>query len=244
MKRLFPGALCVAFTLLSTTIVQAPASAQVFGGKGIDTPTTIWQQPGPPGDLLDGIGTWAYVAPQAPKSPAQLSPENYQYLLSFSFPGLHLGFVGLTAGPQGHTARLSVTTNPDTTVEIPYDWTPGRFYFLYVHHLQGGAWAGWVMDWAAGTWAYIGTVNVPADWGLITKSSRTMVFWPGGAGRAAECTGFPRTDAYFFPPLGYSGDGYTVGTFDFHYVTPGDCSSSTEILGNDWVHYRLGADPA
>lgn len=242
--QLFRAGLGVSVALLLGSVAPVPASAQVFGSKGIDAPTTIWQQPGPAADLVEGLGTWVYVAPESPAGAAQLSPAAYRYALGFSFPGLHLGDVELTSGPQGHVARLAITTVPYAGVEVPYDWVPGRFYFLYVHHLQAGAWGGWVMDWAAGTWTYVGTVEVPADWGLLTKSSRTMLLWPGAAGRAADCTGYPRSDGYFYPPLGFAGGSYTVATFDFHYVTPGDCPSQTDISDNGWVHYRLGADPA
>ena len=235
--RRFLPVLATALAVLTAT----PASAQV-GFVTQEVPSTIWTQPGPPGDLNDGVGTWVYVLPQAPVGPSQRA-DSYDYALSFSFPGLgRLGFISLYTGQGGTRARLSLTEG-SATVDIPYNWSPGRFYFLYVHHLQNGHWGGWVMDWDAGVWSYIGSVQAPAGWGLLTKSSRTRVWWPGAAGTPTACSAYPRTDAYFFPTLGYTGSNFTIGTFDFHHAQEGNCPTQTEILPNSWVHYRLGADP-
>jgi hypothetical protein len=155
--------------------------------------------------------------------------------------------VSLTRGPSGSVARLSLTdlvNGPTVTTQIAYDWSPGRFYFLYVHHLSGDDWAAWVMDWAVGTWAYIGSLRTPTAWGNIVNVGLTSARWATTAARPSTCAGYPRTDAYFFPTLEYVGDQYAVGAASGQSVTPGDCPSQTEILPNGWVHYRLGADPA
>ncbi|HEV2758153.1 MAG TPA: hypothetical protein VGV86_01175 [Acidimicrobiales bacterium] len=233
-RRFIRTVMCVAMAVVAGLFNAAPASAETQ-----ETPSTVWTQPGGPGRVIDGVGTWVYVAPQAPAGPNQL-PQSYAYSLAFSFPNQASGFMSLTTGPGGKAARLSLST----IVEVPYDWTPGRFYFLYVHHLQGGLWGGWVMDWVRGDWTYIGSVQAPAGYGLLGTSSRTRVWWPGSAGAAAGCSSYPRTDAYFFPTLGYTGAEWTIGTMGLQHVQEGDCDSQTEMLSNGWVHYRLGADPA
>jgi hypothetical protein len=249
-RRVSSAVLGTVLLVLAGASTALPASAQAANQVPAPGPATTWTPPDPNVVNVDGVGTWAYVAPQAPPGATQLSPGNYQYLLQFVFgvPRTRVGDIGLTTGPQGKVARLSLY--PDTitgagaaSAEVAYNWSPGRFYFLYVHHLSGNDWGGWVMDWASGTWAYVGSVRTPADWGSMTKNSRTVVQWADTGGRPTDCSGFPLTDAYLYPPLTYIGESYTVSTLLFQSAVPGDCPSATEMLANGWVHYRVGAGP-
>jgi len=196
--------------------------------------------------FFDGLGTWVYVAPQAAPSSTQGSAGNYQYPVTLVFNHLRVGAVTLTTGSQGGIASFSLTelaTRNTVATQIGYDWLPGRFYFLYAHHLTGDDWGAWVMDWAAATWAFIGSVQAPAGWGSLVNGSLTSVEWAATAAHPGNCAQYPRTDAYFFPVLGYQGAQFTVGTHESSSLTPGDCPSQRDILSNGWIHYRLGADP-
>ena len=71
----------------------------------------------------------------------------------------------------------------------------------------------------------------------------TSVEWAPGLATPADCSGYPLTDAYFFPALGYTGSTFQIGTLAYHYsgVFPkGPCPASAEILDNRWVHYQVG----
>ncbi len=236
-RRLLGAATGLAVALVGTLI---PAATAQTADKTQDVPISVWDQPGP--ELLDGVGAWVYIAPQAPPSANQGSPDGYEYLLSFAYPGLNVGFIGLSTRPEGRFAGLTLVTNagvPPATV--PFDWSPGHFYYLLVYHLGGGQWGGWVYDYSASSWTFVGQVAAPAGWGLLTPSSRTLVDQKDQI-TAPTCADYPRTDAYFYPPVGYRGTSFTVATLRFNYVQPGECPSQT-TMEYGWAHYRLGADP-
>lgn len=214
----------------------ASASAQT-APKAQEGPTTIWDHPGG-AELLDGVGAWVYVAPQAPAGPDQLAVADYQYLLSFNYPGLRMGFIGLASGAEGKFAGMVLVDNPVPAARVALDWQPGRFYYLLYYSLGGNQWGGWVYDLAANSWTFIGRITAAEGWGRLTPSSRTMVSWDGP--QAADCAAYPRTDAYFYPVVGYRGTSFSIASLGFHYVQPGDCATQTSIE-YDWVHYRLGA---
>ena len=245
-RRVVPIAAGMAFALLAGIFVQGPAGAQT-ASKTQEEPGTIWDFPNT--DLfMDGMGTWVYVAPQPATGPGQLSRGGYQYLLSFVFPQLRIGLVGLATGTQGPVARLAVAdlfTDPTPIgAEISYDWSPGKFYFVYVRHLPGNTLGGWVMDWQTGVWTFIGSVHLPGDWGRMVSDGKTFVNWSADHPRPADCRGYPRTDAYFFPLLGFTGDAPEIGTFIRHHTAPGDCPTQSDRLDNGWVHHGLGAATA
>jgi len=226
--------------VLALTAALAPAATAQTASQTQDSPISVWDQPGT--DLLDGVGSWVYVAPEAAPGPSQGSPGSYEYLLSFAYPGLHVGFIGLATRPEGRFVGLVLATDPSTpAVTVPFDWQPGRFYYLLVYHLGGDTWGGWVYDYGAGTWTFVGQVVAPPGWGLITPSSRTLVDLKDPI-TAPTCSAYPRTDAYFFPPVGYRGTSFSVASLRLNYVQPGDCPSAT-TMEYGWAHYRLGADP-
>jgi hypothetical protein len=246
-RRVSSAVLGTVLTLLVGASTALPASAQVAATpKTQEVPSNTWRQPNPNG-FYDALGTWVYVAPQPQTGAGQLSGGNYEYPVTFVFDHLRVGELTLATGPSGNVARVSLTdlvNGPTLSTQIAYDWSPGRFYFLYTQHLGGDEWGAWVMDWAAGTWTYIGSLHTPTAWGSMVNVGLTSARWAPTAARPTTCSGYARTDAYFFPTLEYVGSQYTVGTADGQSVTQGDCPSQTETLPNGWIHYRLGADPA
>lgn len=244
-RRLASVAACLAFAMTGGLFTQLPAGA-VTVGKTQQMPTTGWTHPAG-GQWLDGMGTWLYVLPQPATGPGQLSRDGYQYQTTFVFDQLRIGSIGVGNGANGLVAQLEIKdlfTGAPIATEIAYNWSPGHFYFVYAQRLANGDIAGWILDWDKGAWSYIGTVHPLVDWGKMVSLGTTSTRWAVGRAAPADCSGYPRTDAYFFPVLGYTGSSFEIGTFNSHSVEPGNCPAQAEILDNGWVHYRLGADPA
>lgn len=218
---------------------QLPALAQAAGVTQ-EVPATAWFQPNYPAgvfDGYDGVGTWLYTPPTA--------TSTYEYTLEFNFKNLRQGAITVAPGSIHAIGRLSlfeVTPGFRTSTEIRFDWYPGQFSFLYVHHLTGNDYGGWIMDWDAGTWTYIGSVTAPAGWGSLLGATGTSVSWSPTAGARVTCAGYPSTDGYFYPPLEYTGSVFTVAEpHNSNLRKTGDCPTQTEILANGWVHYHLGS---
>jgi hypothetical protein len=245
-RRFTRAGLAIGVAALAALTTQLPATAQTATGKTQEVRSRVWLQPVPDNTFNDGLGTWIYVAPEAPASAGQLSPDSYEYLMTMEFDHLRFGYFGLATGTSGKVARLSLdgpVSGPSGSIEVPYDWSPGRFYFLYTHQLTGTDWGAWVMDWATGVWTYVGTIRTP-DWGQLVKPSLTMVRWAPAGPRPADCSGFPRTDAYIYATLGYSGSQFTIAPSSSETVlTAGDCPTQTEILPNGWAHFSAGVSP-
>jgi hypothetical protein len=74
----------------------------------------------------------------------------------------------------------------------------------------------------------------------MVPGGETLVNWNNGA-QPSDCSGYPRTDAYFFPLLIWAGSEYRIGAATHEGTYRGECPSHRETLGNDWVHYTLGA---
>ncbi len=242
-RRLVSVATGLALALVAGLFAQLPAAAQAAPAH--QSATTGWEIPGyEAGGVKDGMGTWLYVLPQAAAGPGQVSRDGYQYQVTALFEGLRFARIGVRTGAQGPVAHLEIQDaglgTPKFVAEVPYNWSPGRFYFVYTKVLANGDIAGWIMDWATGVWTYIGSLHPLANWGGMVSWSITSVEWAPGRTPPVECSGYPRTDAYFFPPLGYSGATFQIGTFDNHRQD-GTCPAPAEILENGWVHYQLGA---
>lgn len=232
----------MAAAVMTGFLAEVPAGAQT-STKTQEEPNTVWGHPNT-GQSMDGMGTWMYVAAAPAAKPGQVSRNGYQYLMSFAFEDLRLGYVGLATGPNGPVARIAmsdlVTGGAPIGAEVAYNWSPGRFYFVYVQHLAGNALGAWIMDWETGVWTHIGTVDPPDHWGRMLRGAKTLVSrW--GAAAPADCAGYPVVDAYFFPVLGYTGSNFEIGVaLPDQQVQPADCPSQTAFLANGWVHYRLG----
>jgi hypothetical protein len=245
-RRFIRTGLAAALAALAALTTQLPATAQT-AGKTQEVRSRLWMQPIPDNAYNDGLGTWMYVAPQPAAGPGQLAPANYEYQVWMQFDNLRFGYFGLASGPTGNVVRLSLSEwgiRPMGSIEVPYDWSPGRFYFLYTHRLTGTDWGAWVMDWATGVWTYVGAISTPADWGQLIKGSSSVVQWAATGPRPTDCVGFPRTDAYIYPTLGYTGSQFTIApSSDETVLKTGDCPIQTEILPNGWAHFSAGVSP-
>jgi hypothetical protein len=225
----------------------APSATAQVSGASQEAPSTTWVQPG--ADPLDGLGAWVYIAPEGPPAPTQGSPGGYEYLLRFNLqpPSPQaFGFIGLSTRPDGsHFAGLvMVSSVPQPTDRVDFAWAPGQFYYLLVYQVGVSEWVGWVYDYSAASWTIVGQVTAPEGSGRLSPTSATTVDYQSGGGSSGlGCFGYPRTDVFFYPPVGYRGSTVSLATLGSHSVSPGDCPTTTSVE-YDWVHYRLGADPA
>ncbi len=243
-RRFFVAASTLVLALLAGAATSASAQS---AGASQEIPSSTWVQPG--SEPLDGIGAWVYIAPGPPPGPAQGSPGGYEYLLRFNLQKPlqePFGFIGLSTRPDGsHFAGLALVSGLDQPTDtVDFNWSPGHFYYLLVYQVGANEWIGWVYDHNAASWTIVGTVTTPDGSGRLSPTSATTVdYQSGGASYILECAGYPRTDAVFYPPVGYRGATVTLATLGSHTVYPGNCPTTTTIE-YDWVHYRLGVDPA
>jgi hypothetical protein len=240
--------------LASASVGIGPSYAsQYFAAHIQRVPQVLWTVPGP--EPLDGIGQWVYVAPIPPAGPVQQPTTGYVYGLGFSSSGGR-GTLGLSRDGQGGIAGIQLVPpsgGDPAPVTVRYDWSPGKFYFLLAYHLEGDAWAGWVLDNAASAWTFVGTVQAPAGSGLLAPTSVTTV---GGAesqtrpafsqvalgAASGTCRVFPQVDAYFYPPVGYRGTATAQATLTEGTYRLGDCPTQLTVEA-DWAHIRLGSPP-
>jgi hypothetical protein len=213
-----------------------PATA----ADGVGVPSWVrstWSQPGT--GALDGLGAYLYIAPEPAADPSQL-PAAYDYVLEFSYEAAQVpGGIGLGSQGPGGAKFAALATGGSGTVILPYEWSPGRLYFLFAHGLGDGAWGGWVLDVWAEQWTFIGQGSTPVEWGRLSPTSWTEVSWEGDSESLNPCSAYPRTDAYFTPAFGVRDGSFTLGTAAGEFVQPDGCPAEiSTVLG--WAHYRLG----
>ncbi|MFP5316702.1 MAG: YncE family protein [Acidimicrobiia bacterium] len=184
------------------------------------TTWSVWSSPaGAPG--VDGLGTWVGIA-DAPGG-------SYLFGMHVGFTATsQFGFVGL-AGPPG--ARYAVFSLDGHARSARLEWSPGRFYFLYVWRTAPDEWAAAVYDASAGAWVVLAPVKVGPGWGALAPGAITTASWYGA--RAPSCAGYPRADVFFYAPSGttLTGTGRTAA----------DCPAEATDAGNGWSRHRMGA---
>ena len=220
-------------TSTTTTTTRPPNAATPRA------PYSVWTQASPA--LLDGTGTWLATLNDPVPAAGQQSPD-YLYGLSFGFAsGAARGVVGLSTGPAGKTAVLSVTgpvAGPQT-VSIPFPWTAGRFYYLFVHQYGAGTWGALVYDLTANRWTVIGALSVPPEWGQLSPTTITALFSLGPP--AATCGAYPRADLFMHAPTAYVGSATSDATLFQGGTTDGTCAGGHVVSGGGWIRYVAGA---
>ena len=119
---------------------------------------------------------------------------NYEYYIHLMYedsstPGaIVLG----SLNEEGTIVRIAgLSTGGGFPVAVPYDWSPGRLYFLFVHTLGPGAWGGWVLDVWADEWTFIGQGSTPVEWGRLSPTSSTVARWRGAPVESGACSAYP-----------------------------------------------------
>jgi hypothetical protein len=227
-RRLLTAAIVLATTLTGT----AASAADEVGSP--DFVRSTWDQPGTA--PLDGVGAYLYIAPGPAPATSQLPPD-YEYLLEFFYEGGQMvGVIGLGSRAGGHIAGLA--TGYSRTVVVPYEWSAGRLYFLFVHRLSDHEWGAWVLDVWADAWTFIGQGSTPVEVGGLSPSTWTVVAWADSTS-SNPCSAYPRTDAYFTPVFGVRGGSFTLGTRAGDSAHPNGCPGQiSSSLG--WARYTLG----
>ena len=164
--------------------------------------------------------------------------------------GGYEGTVGLSTDAQRPIAGIDLNWTGQL-VTIRYDWSPGKFYYLFVHHLGDARWGGWVFDHAASAWTFIGSVQANLSGQQLRPWTGTAVLGAEGANIPAfqrlpmppltgTCESFPRVDAYFYPMVVYRGTDFAVSTLDMSRPSIGECATET-TFEQGWAHFRLGS---
>lgn len=230
---------------LASLTAAVPAGATAAPTKTQEQPTSSWVQPGTA--PLDGVGTYVYVA-APPAGAGQGSPLAYEYTFFFSFEAKTSGFLALGQRQGQKLAGFTVSAAGNPVATVPFDWSFGHIYFLLTYRLGVDLWGGWIYDYSAASWTFIGQQPAAAGSGGLLPTSRTAVDYdptlaPTPGVDWTTCASYPRVDAYFYPPIGWRGSTTTVAAPDGTTVYPGDCpvTITTEY---GWQHYGMGVAPA
>jgi hypothetical protein len=209
----------------------------------LQAPATAWAQPatGP----FDGIGAWVAFAGDIKAGAGQAAPS---YLFGHVFGFANDPAKGAVSFLQQGGQKLAVFSikeagGSERAVGVPFDWAPGRFYFLFTAKLSPNQWGAWVFDNTAGRWTGIGLLDVPDAWGKAAAASTTTAVWT--ATPASACSAYPTADVYFSPPFGYVGPTATMATAAAPATAgPGDCAPHLSVEGGVWARYLIGAGAA
>ncbi|MEA2828554.1 MAG: hypothetical protein QOG43_2993 [Actinomycetota bacterium] len=204
----------------------------------------VWSQP--TAAALDAVGTWVVPANVPVAAGGQLPPSYlYAHYFNFTQSPSALGVVGLVTSAGTKLAAFGIVDGGGNShsVGLPFDWLAGRAYYLFVAQLNPTAFGGWVYDYTAASWTFVGQVNLPVPLGRISPATVTQVIWFGPAG--ATCGAFPSTDAYFYPPVGYAGGATAQATMaDSRTSAAGTCPAAATRELTPWIHLHLGASLA
>jgi len=228
-------------TVPSTTTTTAPPTTTTRPPPGPATlraPYSVWTQASP--TPLDGVGMWLATLDDPTATPGQQAP-NYLYGVSFGFTSSSArGVLGLGTGPAGKTAVLTVIgpSGAPQSVTVPFAWTVGRFYFLFVNQYDAGTWGAAVYDLTANTWTPIGALSLPIGWGKLLPTTVTALFPLGSP--PATCAAHPRADVFIHAPTAFVGGVASDQAFVQGGTTDGACASEHAISPGGWIRYRTG----
>jgi len=220
-------------------VAQAWVNVGVDTKKSLEVPLTLWTYPT---TALDGVGAWVVPFNEPTAAPGQMDPS-YLYSHSFWFSDVRAsGTVSLGTGAVGKTASMTITRPNGTTdrAQVAYPWVAGRAYFLFVYHLGGGRWGGWVIDGTTGVWTSVGALTVSPAHTTLYPASVTHVSWTGPA--TGDCAAYPLADTLVLPTYGYSGGIPRTASLAPAATSAADCPTTT-VNGPGWVYYVVGSSP-
>ena len=222
----------------TTTARPTTTTTRPAGSATMKVPHSVWTQASP--SPLDGMGMWVATVNDPTAKAGQLAPD-YLYGLSFGFASSTArGVLGLTTGPAGKTAVLTLSgpTGTPQTVSVAYPWTANGFYYLYVQQFGPNVWGALVYDLAADTWTPSGGLGVPAGWGKLSPTAVTATWWMDAP--AATCAAYPRADVVVRSPTGFVGGTASDLAFVQGGTTAGACRSEHAAGPPSWYLYRTG----
>ena len=225
-------------TTTTTARPTTPTTTRPPGTATQRAPYSVWTQASPA--PLDGMGTWMATISDPTARAGQLAP-NYLYGLSFGFASSNArGVLGLTTGPEGKTAVMSVSgpTGAPQRVTIPFAWRTNGFYYLFVHEYAPGTWGASVYDYTANTWTPIGALNLPLSWGKLSPTTITAQWWMDAP--AATCGAYPRADVVVHAPNGFVGGATSDQRFVQGGTSEGTRASQHTASAPGWFQYGTG----
>jgi hypothetical protein len=168
-------------------------------------------------------------------------PPSYLFALSFGFANSTAqGAVGLVDGPSGKFAVLNVVDpgGVSHSAAVPFAWSGGHYYYLFVYQTAPGIWGAWVYDYTVSSWLAVGQVTLPVAWGKLAPTSATSAPWYGPT--ATSCAAYPGADVLFYPPVGYVGTTPFSATLSQTALGSGDCAATTSLFQGIWARYQTG----
>jgi len=226
-------------TTSTSTSTTSTTSTTVPSRVSLQNPYSVWAQPAP--TALDGMGTWLVPANDPVAGTGQAAAA-YVYGQVLWFTGSSaVAILGLTTGPAGKTAVWTVK-GPDGRshdASVPFNWTAGSAYFVWVYRFSPGVWGAYAYDATAKTSTPIGQLTLPDAWGKLSPTSVTTVGWLGSA--ASACSAYPYAEVFVYPAIGFVGTTPTVASLAAKGSGVGDCPTQTSIEPGVWARSRVGA---
>ncbi|MGH9281164.1 MAG: PQQ-binding-like beta-propeller repeat protein [Acidimicrobiales bacterium] len=194
---------------------------------------------------LDGIGSIVGAANVPAPQPGQATENKWSLGSGFYFAGDHLAFGVIALDTEGSrryaTIALNHGPNRTGTRRVEFSWEANRFYFP-VALISGAAIQGFVYDYTANAWTFIGSLPLPPSYGRIYPVSTTYLWWYGAG--APDCASYPRVDHYRYAPVGIvNGLAHGVPSTAVSDETTGSGCPATVAPGPDpsWRHYTAGS---
>jgi hypothetical protein len=209
-------------------VVQAlvAISAGAADPKTQAIPVTLWNVPGVAS--VDAIGSLV-ASVNVPTPAAGQSTENkWAAGMVFRFVGDTAPFGVISLDTDGTQKFASLALNSGSAVvdteRFPFDWQAGRYYFPLVVILPGSAVAGFVYDFDAAAWTFVGSVRAQSAWGELSPASATLLLWYGS--QLDDCALYSRADHFRYAPYGIKAGNTITSTAGGDGVVPGDCPAT------------------
>ena len=227
--------------LLAVQLMMVNANAQDPKTQAI--PVSLWNAPGVTGGV-DGIGS-LFAGVNVPAPAAGQTENQWAAGLVFRFTGDPdpFGVISLDTDGSSRFATLSLNDGEAVveTERFAFDWDQDKFYFPMVVMLPGNAVAGFVYDFDATAWTFVGTIRADSAWGELSQASATLLLWYGEL--QEDCALYPRADHFRYAPYAFDGGATITSTHGGDAVVPGDCPATvTEASDPNFRRYEAGSE--
>ncbi len=232
--------------LLATHSGSGTVAAQAAASHGQTLGLTVWSASG--ASALDGVGSIVAVAEVPSPLPGQATENRWSIAHAFYFLGDSRPFGMISLDTDGAERYATIALNTGSSVagvrRLAFPWQAGKLY-LPLAVVSGSAVHGFVHDFDARTWTYIGSVPLPGSYGRLTAASTTFLWWYGAD--QPDCASIPRVDHYRNGPLGVvNGNPQSIpSTAVTDDVIGSDCPATTTTDPNpSWRRYSAGSHRA
>jgi hypothetical protein len=205
-------------------------------------PVSLWNAPGVSGGV-DGIGA-LFAGVNVPAAAGGQTENKWAAGLVFRFTGDPDPFGLISLDTDGDQTFASLSLNDGETIvdtqRFAFDWQRDRFYLPIVVMLPGNAVAGFVYDYNAAAWTFVGAVRAQSAWGELSPASATTLLWYGDP--AEDCALYPQADHYRYAPYAFEGGQVITSTLTGEGVLPGDCEATVTAASDpNFRRYQAGS---